>query len=153
MPPKPSKTYSSVQDVLNDVLDSDFEVLSGSEYGEISSEEEGLINEGFDPKLDDINATRYFVYFVLNNFPRWCWYLKSNFNEQTSRKMVKMFKRLRIDFKAKMSIVYILRFQGNAFWSWFVLLFLANLIAVTEKIKLLNIFGVPVCGLVYWFHC
>ena len=69
MPPKPSKTYSSVQDVLNDVLDSDFEVLSGSEYAEISSEEEGLINEGFDPKLDDINATRYFVYFVLNNFP------------------------------------------------------------------------------------
>ena len=38
MPPKPSKMYSSVQDVLNDILDSEFEVLS--EYGEISSEEE-----------------------------------------------------------------------------------------------------------------
>ena len=40
MPPKPFKTYSSVQDVLNDVLNSEFEVLSDSEYGEISSEEE-----------------------------------------------------------------------------------------------------------------
>ena len=69
MPPKPSKTYSSVQDVLNEVLDSEFEVLSDSEYGEISSEEEGLINEGFDPTLDAVDATRYFIYFVLNNFP------------------------------------------------------------------------------------
>ena len=40
MPPKPSKTYSSVQDVLSDVLDSEFEDLSDSEYREISSEED-----------------------------------------------------------------------------------------------------------------
>ena len=71
MPPKSSKTYSSVQHVLNDVLDSEFEVSSDSEYGEISSEEEGFLNEGFDPTLDDlhVDATRYFVYFVFNH---WC---------------------------------------------------------------------------------
>ena len=63
MPPKPSKTYSSVQDVLNDVLDSDFEVLSGSEYGEISSEEEGLINEGFDRSLTIL--TQQGISFIL----------------------------------------------------------------------------------------
>lgn len=39
MPPKRLKTYSDVEDVLNDVLDSEFEVSSNSEYGEISSEE------------------------------------------------------------------------------------------------------------------
>ena len=63
MPPKPSKTYSSVQDVLNGVLDSDFEVLSGSEYAEISSEEEGLINEGFDRSLTIL--TQQGISFIL----------------------------------------------------------------------------------------
>ena len=70
MPPKPSKMYCSVQDVLNDVLDSEFEVLSNSEYREISSEEED--NDQRRISLDDIDAvdaTRYSVHVVLNNFP------------------------------------------------------------------------------------
>ena len=66
-----------LQNVLNDVLDSEFQVLSDSEYGEEEEDNSRLrklimINEAFDSDLDDIDAvyaTRYSVYFVLNNFP------------------------------------------------------------------------------------
>ena len=63
MPSKPSKTYSSVQDVLNDVSDSEFEVLSDWEYGEISSEE-----FWHDAWRCWRNKVQDFVYFVLNHF-------------------------------------------------------------------------------------
>lgn len=46
------KIYRSVEDVLQDVLDSDFEVDSGSEIGELSSEEEDLIDQGIDLEVD-----------------------------------------------------------------------------------------------------
>lgn len=46
------KTYRCTEDVLRDVLDSDFEVDSGSEFGDLSSEEEELINVGLDPEID-----------------------------------------------------------------------------------------------------
>lgn len=45
-------TYRSVDEVLRDVLDSDFEVDSGSEYGELSSEEEEMIDAGCDPQIE-----------------------------------------------------------------------------------------------------
>ena len=48
-----TKTYRTVDDVLRDVLDSEFEVAeSDSEDGELSSEEEELIDNGIDAELD-----------------------------------------------------------------------------------------------------
>ena len=53
-----NKTYHSVEDVLRDVLDSDVEFDSDSELGELSSDEEELINQGLDPELD-VDQSRY----------------------------------------------------------------------------------------------
>jgi len=47
-----TRTYTSVEDVLQDVLDSDFEVDSGSEFGDLSSEEEEMIDAGCDPEVE-----------------------------------------------------------------------------------------------------
>ena len=51
-----TRTYTSVEDVLRDVLDSDFEVDSGSEFGDLSSEEEELIDAGCDPEVESAVA-------------------------------------------------------------------------------------------------
>lgn len=54
-----TKTYRTIDDVLRDVLDSEFEVAeSDSEDGELSSEEEELIDNGIDAELD-IGQPRY----------------------------------------------------------------------------------------------
>ena len=45
MASKNTRTYTSVEDVLQDVLDSDFEMDSGSEFGDLSSSEE-MIDAG-----------------------------------------------------------------------------------------------------------
>jgi len=47
-----TRTYTSVEDVLRDVLDSDFEVDSGSEFGDLSSSEEEMIDAGCDPEVE-----------------------------------------------------------------------------------------------------
>ena len=47
-----ARTYTSMEDVLRDVLDSDFEVDSPSEFGDLSSEEEEMINAGCDPEVE-----------------------------------------------------------------------------------------------------
>ena len=57
------KTYRSVDDVLQDIFDSDFEVDSSSEYGDLSSEEETLIDAGVDPDLESANS-RYVLEFI-----------------------------------------------------------------------------------------
>lgn len=48
-----TKTYRSVEDVL----DSDFEVDSGSEFGELSSEEEEMIDAGCDPQIESADES------------------------------------------------------------------------------------------------
>ena len=58
-----TKTYRSVEDVL----DSDFEVDSGSEFGELSSEEEEMIDAGCDPQIesaDERYVTLNFCFFL-----------------------------------------------------------------------------------------
>lgn len=50
-----TRTYTSVEDVLRDVLDSDFEVDSGSEFRDLSSEEE-MIDAGCDPEIESAVA-------------------------------------------------------------------------------------------------
>ena len=57
------KTYRSVDDVLQDIFDSDFEVDSSSEYGDLSSEEETLIDAGVDPDLESADS-RYVLEFI-----------------------------------------------------------------------------------------
>lgn len=47
-----TRIYTSVEDVLRDVLDSDFEVDSGSEFGDLSSSEEEMIDAGCDPEVE-----------------------------------------------------------------------------------------------------
>lgn len=51
-----TRTYTSVEDVLRDVLDSDFEVDSGSEFGDLSSSEEEMIDAGCDPEIESAVA-------------------------------------------------------------------------------------------------
>ena len=51
MPPKPTKTLFSVDEVLEAVLDDDGDELSEFEYGDLSEEEEELIDNGVDPDL------------------------------------------------------------------------------------------------------
>ena len=51
MPPKPRKRLSSVDEVLQAVLDDDGDELSEFEYGDLSEKEEELINNGVDPDL------------------------------------------------------------------------------------------------------
>ena len=67
MASKNTRTYTSVEDVLQDVLDSDFEVDSGSEFGDLSSEEEELIDAGRDPEVESA-VERY----VQGFFPFFC---------------------------------------------------------------------------------
>jgi hypothetical protein len=55
------KIYHNVEEVLQDVLDSDFEFDSDSELGDLSSEEEELINEGLDPEVDVAQSRYVFV--------------------------------------------------------------------------------------------
>lgn len=45
------KIYRPADDVLEDILNSDFEVDSDSERGELSSEEKELIDQGIDPEV------------------------------------------------------------------------------------------------------
>ena len=59
-----TKTNNSVEEVLRGVLDSDFEVDSGSEFGDLSSSEEEMIDAGCDPQIESADAR-----YVLFNFP------------------------------------------------------------------------------------
>ena len=51
MLPKPRKTLFLGDEVLQAVLDDDGDELSKFEYGDLSEEEEELINNGVDPDL------------------------------------------------------------------------------------------------------
>lgn len=55
MPPKPKSRYSNVAEVVEDLMDSDIEWDSDSEYGDLSSEEEDAIDESSD--LQDVVAS------------------------------------------------------------------------------------------------
>ena len=59
-----TRTYISVEDALRDILDSDFEVDSGSEFGDLSSSEEEMIDTGCDPEVESAVA-RYVQGFFL----------------------------------------------------------------------------------------
>ncbi|KAL9977275.1 hypothetical protein ACROYT_G014664 [Oculina patagonica] len=47
-----TRTYIPLAEVVERVLDSDFEVDSGSEFGDLSSEEEEMIDAGCDPEVE-----------------------------------------------------------------------------------------------------
>ena len=52
--------YQNFEDVLRDILDSDFECDSDSELGDLSSDVEEMINEGLDPEVDvHVDQSRY----------------------------------------------------------------------------------------------
>ena len=53
-----------MNNLLCDVLDSDFELSSGSEYGVcLQSDEEDMINDGIDSQVDDLENTDRYAYF------------------------------------------------------------------------------------------
>ena len=54
----PKKIYHSVDEVLEVVLDSDCELSSDSELGDLSSDEEQMLDEGLDPEVD-VQNSRY----------------------------------------------------------------------------------------------
>ena len=58
--PKPWNTLDETVDLM---LDSDFVVESGSEIGDLSSEEEEMIDAGCDPVLESANI-RYVIHIV-----------------------------------------------------------------------------------------
>lgn len=51
---KQGKSYSPVNDIVTDVLDSDFDVSSASEYTDMFSEELEMIDNEFDPLVDSV---------------------------------------------------------------------------------------------------
>lgn len=54
----PKKRFLSVDEVLQEVLDSECECSSDSELGDLSSDEEEMIDEGIDPEVD-VDDARY----------------------------------------------------------------------------------------------
>ena len=65
-----TRTYFSVEDALRHILDSDFEVDLGSEFRDLSSSEEEMIDTGCDPEVESAVA-RYvqgFFFFFSARF-------------------------------------------------------------------------------------
>ena len=60
-----TRTYTCVKDVLRDVWDSDFQVDLGSEFGDLSSEEEEMIDAGCDPEVESAVARYVEGFFSL----------------------------------------------------------------------------------------
>ena len=60
-----TRTYISVEDALRDILDSDFEVDSGSEFGDLSSSEEEMIDTGCDQWWNQLLQGMFKVFFFL----------------------------------------------------------------------------------------
>ena len=62
-----TRTYIPFEEVVQHVLDSDFEVDSGSEFGNLSSEEAEMIDVGCDPEVESAVA-RYVQRCILFSF-------------------------------------------------------------------------------------
>lgn len=62
-----TQTYIPFEEVVQHVLDSDFEIDSGSEFSNLSSEEEEMIDAGWDPEVE-LAVVKYVQRFVLFSF-------------------------------------------------------------------------------------
>jgi len=62
-----TRTYIPFEEVVQHVLISDFEVDSGTEFGDLSLEEEEMINAGCDPEVESA-VVRYVQIFILFSF-------------------------------------------------------------------------------------